>query len=159
MGDHSRFIFYSLAPTETEYILTAQEFIILFDQLLEHAHKQLSEVELNGFNRKAYDAIYRLREFKLELLTMSITSDLKTHLAPSFFNDMLNELEEYLFILNALMNGQNPLLHPLHYHMLWLSDAVGHSATLTSTLDMVEKDLSNRAYDYEIIFQDLYFSL
>ncbi|HWT26585.1 MAG TPA: DUF2935 domain-containing protein, partial [Mobilitalea sp.] len=157
MGDHSRFIFYSLAPTESKYILTAQEFIILFDQLLEQAHKKLSGVELIGLNRKAYDAIYRLREYKLELLTMSISSDLKTHLSPSFYNDMLNELEEYLFILNALMNGQNPLLHPLHYHMLWLSDAVGHSSTLTSALDMVEKDLSNRAYDFEIIFQNLYF--
>jgi hypothetical protein len=157
MGDHSRFIFYSLAPTESEYILVAQECIILFDRLLEQAHKQLSEVELNELSHKAYDATYRLREFKVELLSMSISSDLKSHLSPSFFNDMLNELEEYLFILNALMNGQNPLLHPLHYHMLWLSDAVGHSATLACELDMVEKDLSRRAGEYENTFRELYF--
>jgi hypothetical protein len=88
---------------------------------------------------------------------MSISSDLKSHLSSSFYNDMLNELEEYLFILNSLMNGQNPLLHPLHYHMLWLSDAVGHAATLTAELDMVEKDQSSLAYNFELRFHDLYF--
>jgi hypothetical protein len=155
MGDHSRFIFFSLAPTESEYLLTAQEFIILFDQLLEQAHKQLTGTELEELNRKAYEATYRLREFKLELLSMSLTSDLKSHLPPSFFNDMLNELEEYLFILNSLLNGQNPLLHPLHYHMLWLTDAVGHAASISAGLDLVEKDIIDRAYRFEIQFQDL----
>jgi len=155
MGDHSRFIFFSLAPTESEYILTAQEFIILFDQLLEESHKQLLDIELVALNRKAYEATYRLREFKIELLSMSLSSDLKSHLPPSFYNDMLNELEEYLFILNSLINGQNILLHPLHYHMLWLMDAVGHAASISSELDFVEKDLIDRACRYEMQFQDL----
>ncbi len=155
MGDHSRFIFFSLAPTESEFLLTAQEFIILFDQLLEQSHKQLSQTELEELNRKAYEATYRLRELKIELLSMTLTSDIKTHLSPSFFNDMLNELEEYLFILNSLINGQNPLFHPLHYHMLWLTDAIGHAASIASELDLVEKDLIDVACRYEIQFHDL----
>lgn len=156
MGDHSRFIFYSLAPTETEYILTAQEFIILFDQLLEQARGQLSGSELADINRKAYEAAYRLREFKIELLTMSIQSDLSSHLTSTFLCDMLNELEEYLFVLNSLMIAQNPLLHPVHYHMLWLNDAAFHAAALLSSLDPVEKDLIDKAYSYELQFHDLY---
>lgn len=155
MGDHSRFIFFSLAPTESEYILTAQEFIILFDQLLEQSHKQLSIIELKELNRKSYEATYRLREFKIELLSMSLTSDLKSHLPPSFYNGMLNELEEYLFILNSLMNGQISIMHPLHYHMLWLTDAVNHAASIKSELDFIEKDLAFYADKYEIMFQDL----
>lgn len=155
MGDHSRFIFFSLAPTESEYILTAQEFIILFDQLLEQSHKRLSAAALEELNRKAYEATYRLREFKIELLSMSLTSEIKTHLPPTFFNDMLNELEEYLFILNSLMNGQIPLLHPIHYHMLWLMDAVGHSASIMSEIDFIEKDLTKSANQFEIQFKDL----
>lgn len=155
LGDHSRFIFFSLAPTETEYILTAQEFIILFDQLLEQAHKRLSTTELEELNRKTYEAAYRLREFKIDLLSMSLTSDLKTHLPPSFYNGMLNELEEYLFILNSMMNGQLPLLHPLHYHSLWLTDAVGHAASVKSEIDFIEKDFTNLSYQYELQFQDL----
>jgi hypothetical protein len=155
MGDHSRFIFFSLAPTESEYILTAQEFIILFDQLLEQSLKKLSVTELEELNRKAYEATYRLREFKIELLSMTLSSDLKSHLPPSFYNGMLNELEEYLFILNSLMNRQVPQLHPLHYHMLWLSDAVNHAASIKSELDFIEKDLTNLANHFEIEFQDL----
>jgi hypothetical protein len=156
LGDHSRFIFLTLAPTESEFILTAQEFIILFDQLLELARRQLSGTELTDLNRKAYEAAYRLREFKIELLAMTLNSDLKSHLSSTFFNDMLNELEEYLFILNSLINGQNPLLHPLHYHMLWLNDAIGHSGAVSGALDLVEKDLIDKAYAYSLQFQDLY---
>jgi hypothetical protein len=156
MGDHSRFIFFSLAPTESEYILTAQDFIILFDRLLEQSHEQLAASELVELNREAYEVTYRLREFKLELLSMSLTSDLKSHLPPSFYNDMLNELDEYLFILNSLMNGQDIEMHPLHYHMLWLSDAIGHAASVASELDLVEKDLIDRACRYEMQFQDLH---
>lgn len=155
MGDHSRFIFLTLAPSESKYLATAQEFIILFDQLLEQAHNSLSLIELEELNRKAYEAVYRLREFKIELLSMSLTSDLKTHLSSSFYNDMLNELEEYLFILNSMIHGPNPLLHPLHYHMLWLSDAVGHAAAIIANLDFVETDLISLANQFEMQFQDL----
>lgn len=155
MGDHSRFIFFSMAPTESEFILTAQEFIILFDQLLEQSHKKLSITELEELNRKAYEATYRLREFKTVLLSISLTSDLNSQLTSSFFNDMLNELEEYMFILNSMMNGQTPLLHPLHYHILWLTDAIGHSASIIAGLDFIEKDLINLSNHFEIQFQDL----
>lgn len=157
LGDHSRFIFYSLAPTESEYILTAQEFIILFDRLLEQARSRVTGMELTDLNRKAYEAAYRLREFKIELLSMTLKSDLKSHLSSSFYCDMLNELEEYLFILSSLMNNQEPLLHPLHYHMLWLNDAIGHASSITSDLDLVEKELIDKAYGYEQQFHDLYY--
>jgi hypothetical protein len=155
MGDHARFIFFSLAPTESEYILTAQKFIIQFDQLLEEAHKELSDTELENLNRMAYETTYRFREFKVELLSMSLTSDLKSHLSPSFYNDMLNELDEYLFTLNTLINGQIPLFHPLHYHVLWLTDAVGHAASVSAELDFLEKDLIDRACRFEMQFSDL----
>jgi hypothetical protein len=155
MGDHARFIFFSLAPTESEYILTAQNFILQFDQLLEETHKELPDTELENLNRKAYETTYRFREFKVELLSMSLTSDLKSHLSPSFYNDMLNELDEYLFTLNALINGQIPLFHPLHYHVLWLTDAVGHAASISAELDFMEKDLIDRACRFEMQFSDL----
>jgi hypothetical protein len=157
MGDHARFIFFSLAPTETEYILTAQEFIITFDELLQQSHEQLSQNDIFQLNQNAFNTLCRLREFKLELLRMSITSDLKSHLPPTFINDMLNELEEYQLILNAFLKGQSPLFHPLHYHILWLTDAIGHAATITSTLDPIEKEMIAKAYDYEMQFNDLYF--
>lgn len=156
LGDHSRFIFLSLAPTESEYIMTAQEFIIAFDQLLEQSYKQLSEAELAELTRNAYEAALQLREFKIELLSMSLTSDLKSHLSSSFYNDMMNELDEYLQIIHAAINGQSLLVHPLHYHMLWLSDAISHAATLSSSLDHSERDSIETSYKFEVQFQDLY---
>lgn len=157
MGDHARFIFFSLAPTETEYILTAQEFIIMLDELLKQSHDQLSQDDLVQLNQKVFNTICRLREFKLELLRMSITSDLKSHLPPTFINDMINELEEYQLIINAVMKGQSPLFHPLHYHIIWLTDAVGHAASISSALDPVEKEMIAKAFDFEMQFHDLFF--
>jgi hypothetical protein len=156
MGDHSRFIFFSLAPTETEYILLAQEFILLFDKLLEESHHPLSEEALLQLNKNAFEATYRLREFKLELLSMSLDSDLKTQLSSSFINDMVNELDEYLFVLSNAKNDFPALSHPIHQHMLWLSDAVGHAASIEAELDFVEADLIDQACRFRIQFQALY---
>ncbi len=156
LGDHSRFIFFSLAPTETEYILLAQEFILLFDNLLEDTKHITDGNALDSLNQQAYEAASRLREFKLELLTMSLDADIKTQLPPSFINDMLNELEEYLNILCNLSYNKPNLIHPIHYHMLWLSDAIGHAATIEAELDFIESDLINQACRFRMQFQDLY---
>ncbi len=156
LGDHSRFIFFSLAPTETEYILLAQEFILLFDKLLEDARHIPDGKTLDTLNQQAYEAASRLREFKLELLSMSLDADLKTQLSPSFINDMLNELEEYLSILCNLRYNTPNLIHPIHYHMLWLSDAIGHAATIEAELDFIEADQINQACRFRMQFQDLY---
>lgn len=157
MGDHARFIFLSLAPSETEYLITAQKFIITLDELLNQSLSHITSDSLSELNQNAITSINKFREFKLELLRMSISSDLKSHLPPSFYNDMLNELDEYLLVLKTIMRGQIPLFHPLHYHVLWLTDSIGHAATIASTLDMVEKDIIAKAYNYEMEFSDLFF--
>lgn len=156
LGDHSRFIFFSLAPTETEYILLAQEFILLFDKLLEDTKQVTEDESLNMLNQNAYEAASRLREFKLELLSMSLDADLKIQLPPSFINDMVNELEEYLYVIYNIRNKLSDLIHPIHYHMLWLSDAIGHAASIEAELDFIEADLIDQACRFKIQFQDLY---
>lgn len=155
MGDHSRFIFFSLAPTESIYIQKAQDFIILFDQLLEESRKELSHIEIKELHRKAYDLTYQLRIFKLELLALTLTSEIKVHLSSTFFNDMLNELDEYLFVISLLMKEDSTMLHPIHYHMLWLTDAIGHAASITAELDLVEKDMIAKSQRFEMVFRDL----
>lgn len=157
MGDHARFIFFSLAPTESEYIMTAQKFIISLDELLKRFHDQPSPESLPALNQDVLSILRLLREFKLELLRMSISSDLKIHLSPTFLNDMLNELDEYYLVLKTAMKGQYPVFHPLHYHLLWLADAVGHAAAISQSLDMVEKDEIVKAYDYEMQFNELFY--
>lgn len=154
MGDHARFIFYSLAPTESNFIQKAQNFIIIYDQLLEHTKLKLNSNDFNDLNQKAYEITYQFREFKLELLALSLETNLKVHLPPTFFNDMVNELEEYLTVLNMLIHGEEPIFHPLHYHLLWILDAIGHAASVAAELDPIEKDIIDKSRSFEMIFSD-----
>lgn len=157
MGDHARFIFFSLAPNEIEYLQRAQDFIISFDQLYDQVKKELTLQDLGTINHQAYQLTNQFREFKLLLLSLTLNSDIKIHLPSSFFNDMLNELEEYLFIIQSISNDRWAMFHPIHYHLLWLTDAVGHAASVAANLDMVEKDLIDKSHSYEMQFTDLMF--
>lgn len=156
MGDHARFILLSLAITETEHIKQAQLFIDQFDALLKTARDEVSDGALIELNRQAYDTTYNFRKFKLQLLALTLRSQLKISLSSTFFNHMLNELDEYLLTINSMPEGVSPVFHPLHYNTLWLSDAVGHAASVSGALDAVEKDYIEAARDYEKQFTDLY---
>lgn len=156
LGDHSRFIYYSLAPTQAQEIEKAKQFIAAFDKLLEDARRQLTETEVEELNRMALESTYELRKFKLSLLTLTLHSKIKIHMSSTFFNHMLNELDEYLLTIKTLISNQNPVFHPLHYHLLWLSDGVGHAAGVMSNLDEIERDLFKKSKEYEKTFNDLY---
>lgn len=156
MGDHARFIFYALAPTEENEIKKAEEFIMEYDSLLDDSHRALSTNQTEELNRKAIELTYELREFKLHLLTRLLAEEIKINLPPTFFNHMINELEEYILVLHKITNGHNILFHPIHYHLQWLADAVGHAASVSSTLDMVEQDKIEQGMWFEKKFTDLY---
>lgn len=155
MGDHARFIFYSLAPNEVEYLQRSQDFIISFDELLDQSRKSLNTPELEILNRQAFQLLHQFREFKLLLLALTLGSEIKVHLPSSFFNDMLNELEEYITVLQSLMAEKQILFHPIHYHLLWLTDAVGHAASVAANLDLIEKDMIDKSHCFEMQFTDL----
>lgn len=155
MGDHSRFIFFSLAPNEVEYLQRAQDFIISFDDLLEQVNNTSNTNELEIITDKAYELTLQLRAFKLLLLSQTLNSDIKIHLTSTFINDMINELEEYLTVLSLLQSKESILFHPIHYHLLWLADAVGHAASVSSNLDLIEKDKIYKSNFFETQFTDL----
>ncbi len=156
MGDHSRFIYYSLGPTESEYIMLSQEFITLFDQLLEEFRGQLPHLDMDNLNPRSYETTYRFRDFLVNLLSKSLTQELRSQLSPSLFNVFLNEVDEYLYIINMMMNQQKILFHPLHYHMLWLPTAVNHASLLVSSFDPTEQDLISSAKNLELEFKQLH---
>ena len=70
----------------------------------------------------------KLREYKLNILTKHITGKVNVGLPPAFFNHMVNELEEYIHVLNAILKGKMPACRDIHLHLLWLSDGAGHGA-------------------------------
>lgn len=156
LGDHSRFIFNALSPLETAYIREADKFIEIFDNLLEKSYKADSDEEIAELNSEAYSAAMKIREFKLSIITKQIKDKIKIGLPPTFINHMVNELEEYLCIIDSLKIGKIPASYDIHLHLLWLPDGVGHALSVSSSLDMTEKELIKKSKAYSKIFTDLY---
>jgi hypothetical protein len=139
LRDHCQFILEALAPTEEKEIYKAQELYASFDNLYHHHSHDLSAV---------YQAVCKLRKFKLHLLKRLLTEQISFHLTPTFINHMVNELDEYMRILDCFQRNKVPKhLHSLHHHLLWLPDAAGHATALNQNTDGVEKEwLAKTAY-------------
>ena len=99
LGDHSRFILGALAEEEKQNIQKAKSFIHLFDKLLEQSRMELGEVEIASLNNSAYNAACQIRTFKLDILEEQLAGKIKINIPPTFINHMVNEVEEYIFIL------------------------------------------------------------
>ncbi|MDG0876374.1 DUF2935 domain-containing protein [Paenibacillus thiaminolyticus] len=157
LGDHSRFILDALSPRETEDIRRANQFIRRFDQLLDQARQASSESQALAIAADAHAATMELKDFKLDLLRRSLLRQVTVHLPPTFFNHMLNELQEYVYILDAVRAGKAvPLFDSLHYDLVWLSDASGHASAIASNLDAVERRLIEKSREFEKHFDDYY---
>ncbi|MBB6444341.1 DUF2935 domain-containing protein [Bacillus benzoevorans] len=153
LGDHARFIHEALAPVERQNIETAAQFIHIFDQLLSATDsEQPAQLAV-----RAEEETLKLREFKLSLLRKHLLGKIKIHLSPTFFNHMVNELEEYLRLLKHLKAGKiPPIYHEVHYHTVWLLDAAGHADAITSNLDQVEKPIKKKSKKYLKRFEAFY---
>ena len=68
LGDHGRFIFHSLSPSEESLIQEATFFIHQFDNLLNLAREPINDGDLNNLTQDAYYYAEQLREFKLNLI-------------------------------------------------------------------------------------------
>lgn len=153
LGDHSRFIFEALAPIQKVEIEQAANFINIFDTLLERAKSS----PLTQLADQVEPEVIQLREFKLELIRKHLVGKIKIHLSPTFINHMVNELEEYLRIINHLKEGKvPPVYHELHHHLLWLLDAAGHSDAIYTNLDGVEKKLREKSKTFKKDFEGFY---
>lgn len=159
LGDHSRFILNALSPRETYFIKQAIRFIDLFDDLLKESTKPIIDEKLHDLNYKAYSAAMEIRELKLNILSKQIEEKININIPPTFINHMINELEEYICILNDLIKGNISITTDIHLHMLWLPDGVGHADSIASTLDMTQKELIKKSKEYSKLFTDLYLAI
>lgn len=155
MGDHARFLLHMLPLENQEDLHTAYGFRNLFDQWLVRAHKITSQEDLSNLTSQVFQGTLEFRGFKLQVLSKGLNGTL--HIATTFVNHMVNELEEYLRVLGFLKEGKVPPVPPsLHHHLLWLSDAIGHAATLESNLDMIEKKFIEKSRDFRKTFEAFY---
>ncbi|GIQ68158.1 DUF2935 domain-containing protein [Xylanibacillus composti] len=157
LGDHARFIESSMPIAELKEIEQAQAFITLFDSLLGTARRRLPAADTLRLTQEALQAAQQLRAFKLHLLSRHLQGDLRSTLPPTFYNHMVNEIDEYIRILAYLtVEKTPPLLHPVHHHLIWLLDASGHAASIHDQLDPVEADLRNNSDMYKKKFDAFY---
>lgn len=156
LGDHSRFILNTLSPKAKDNIERATYFKNTFDSLLNRARGPVSGRELDELNQVIVNEVQRLRAFKLQLIKEHIAGKIDINLPPTFINHMVNELDEYLKILNCFMNNSVPEAHPLHHHLLWLLDGYGHASAIYSNLDDVEADLKKKSHEFAKNFGDLH---
>ncbi|PWV90580.1 hypothetical protein DFQ01_14228 [Paenibacillus cellulosilyticus] len=157
LGDHSRFILNALSPKETNDVQQAQHWIIVFDTLLSQARNPSGGTTLGELSKQAYEAAMQLKAFKLSLLERLLLGKVTVGLPPTFFNHMVNELDEYARILQVLLAGKPvPLYEPLHYDMVWLPDASGHAGSILMELDRVERSLIERYTSLERHFNALF---
>lgn len=157
LGDHARFIFHGLSPDETEEIQEAQRFIKVLDQLLNQSRGNLSANALKNLTIQAQHYAKELRNFKLRLLEKQLVGMISIGLSETFLNHMVNELDEYLRILSYLVQGKvPPKSHPIHHHLLWVSDASAHAGIITGDLDITEKKLKQKSDAFRKDFEDYY---
>jgi hypothetical protein len=153
LGDHARFIHDSLGPQEQREIDLARYFIQTFDYLL--ARVQVDD--LAALSNKAEEESNKLREFKLRLIERHLVGKIQIGLSPSFMNHMVNELEEYLRILDYLKKGiVPPIFHELHHHLIWVLDAAGHAGAISDNMDRVEKKIKEKSDDFTKDFEAFY---
>jgi len=154
LGDHARFIFNSLSPKEQPEIEKSHCFIETFDTLLAEAGQCMSGGDVTNLTRTIAQKVQELRQFKLHLLCRHLVDGIDLHLTPTFVNHMVNELEEYVTILQCLIeHGRLPQFHPLHYHTVWLLDAAGHASFIHCSLDEVESDLKEQSKCFQKDFE------
>lgn len=156
LGDHSRFIHDALSPDEKEKVETAEKFIVLFDELLKEARKNLSGSALTNITQKAFEAAKDIRGLKLQIIQEHLVEKVKIHLTPTFINHMVNEVEEYLRLLSFIMQGQAPLSTAIYNHMLWLPDGAGHASAINARLDKVEKPLKKISNNFAENFDNMH---
>lgn len=157
LGDHARFIRDSLSPVEKEEIEKSEHFIKVMDQLLEMSRQPLSGEKLEDLTKMAAKQTEKLRTFKLSLLKKKLTGKIGIGLGETFLNHMVNELDEYIKVLDFLLkNEEVPEFHPVHHHLLWLSDAAGHAGAINDNLDLSEKKLKEKGTAFQKDFEAFY---
>ncbi|MEH7456028.1 DUF2935 domain-containing protein [Bacillus sp. JJ1127] len=153
LGDHGQFILDALSSTETEDIQRARHFIEQFHELLNRVHT----ANLIAFAKDAKQAAEEIRQFKLSIIQKQLEGKVVIHFTPTFLNHMVNEVEEYITVLDYLIKGEvPPIFHELHYHLVWLTDAAGHAGAILGELDLVEKRLKEKSKLYEKHFEQFY---
>ncbi len=145
MGDHAIIIYETLSPVETGEIQKAGDFISLFNNLLANAREAIGDKDIEKLKECAQKAIRDFRDFKLHILTRQLTGHIRIALPTAVINHMVNEADEYIYNLGLYTSNTIPQLHPIHYDLVWILDALGHANLIQSYTSYPFNDLVEEA--------------
>jgi hypothetical protein len=155
MGDHARIILIALSSLEEEEIEKCRGFISLFDGLLEEARGDLDAEQARSLCKRAVRATRDIRAFKLHLIVRKLTDTIYLNITAALINHMVNEADEYLFMLGYYVRDKSPVLPPIHLHRFWLVDAIGHTSYIQQFVGYPFKEIRDQAHAFEMEFTTL----
>ena len=156
MEEHAEFIQDALSPQEQDDQLMTTSFIKRY-QNLRNELTELKTLNAISFSKKAEELTNEFRKYKLSIIERQLNRTISSQLTPTFSNHMVNELEEYVLILDYLKQGETaPIFHELHHHLLWLRDASGHAGAINDNLDGVEQRLKEKSFSFAKHFDEFY---
>jgi hypothetical protein len=151
LTDHCRFIQMTVSAKHPDVFAVAKD--------LEERGNALWLQSLKRVNvsKNLQEYILTVKTFKESLLSQLLQDKLAIGLPPTFFNHMLDELQDRLDHVNYyLQNGTVLEKDFLELHHLWLKDAEGHADALYCNVDMVEHQVRERAKKFRKSFDHLW---
>ena len=158
MGDYARFIFNALSPAQTAEAKETQKFIREFDGLLGESRQELTKDQLTALNQRSYDALQNFRKYILQIAQLQLTGKIIFSLRPSYINHMVNDTEQYLYLLTAYKQNKAAVLNSAAVSMVWLMNIYVSAITIQDGLDATSFDRSKQnASNLAGEMLDLYF--
>lgn len=148
LRDHMTFIISKLASKHVQEIEQAVQLKARLVQMLNAVDSITFRVTRSNKNpgEELFALVLEVRAYKIKLLGKHVDPAVKLELGlpPTFINHMLNELDEYVDILNRAMGNPSKVFHILNVHELWMVDAAGHAGAIMSELDPTEAKLKKK---------------
>ncbi|KAA0546937.1 DUF2935 domain-containing protein [Bacillus sp. BGMRC 2118] len=154
LQDHAYFIRDHLSVSEDEYIQVAQQYILLFNELLQKLNNippatDYRDPTMIEFSKRAWTIAHGYFEFEGTLQALRIDNKINLNLSPTYMNGTLAENQEYLRILSYLTRGEQPVpLSLVDLMDLWLEDQLGHAVLFKNMLDPIEASASRQTDQY-----------
>lgn len=155
MEEHAIFLYDHLSPREAPWIRQATQFADAYTRL-----KQNANPRDHAFLQEALQVSRHFRTYKLALMKGRIDNEIVLNFTPAFLNGVVSELDEYLRLLTPLAEGQEPApVTPFHHMFLWLPDQIGHAGLLAKDLDLIEREFTREAVQYQTAFTEDYLTI
>lgn len=154
LQDHAFFVRDHLSVTETEYVQTSQQYINWFNELISMLHTipcsaDHTDASMISFAKRAWPVAKGYFEFEGKMQALRIDNKVNLNLSPTYLNGTLAENQEYIRILNFLVQGKEPVPLSLEDLMdLWLEDQLGHALLFEDILDPIEIFATRQAEAY-----------